>query len=243
MESKKISDAGNDTWEEKQYFSFEELVADDRRDNWEWNHTLHPNQKKYPNMTRWDVLMENINPNLRAFDSITLARYIGEKVETSIRRNSTVRVAYEDWWLSHPSVLEKLAPNNYKVTAYYLPDDDGKPQEVYIFQGDRYIDTVERVETYNRVMAEQTDEDKKKFYHQQKKVREFMSYTEDNMIPKIGVQDALPDVDISDGVETPTHKNDDGIEASTRKEIADDEMYDFGMDDDALALAMAFDQA
>lgn len=254
VESKKISDAGNDTWEEKQYFSFEELVADDRRDNWEWNHTLHPNQKKYPNMTRWDVLMENINPNLRAFDSITLARYIGEKVETSVRRNSTVRVAYEDWWLSHPSVLEKLAPNNYKVTAYYLPDDDGKPQKVYIFQGDRYIDTVERVETYNRVMAEQTDEDKKKFYHQQKKVREFMAYTEDNMIPKIGVQDALPDVDISDGVvtpthkngdgvEMPTHKNGDGIETPTRKEIADDEMYDFGMDDDALALAMAFDQA
>ena len=152
-------------------------------------------------------------------------------------------MAYEDWWLSHPSVLEKLAPNNYKVTAYYLPDDDGKPQKVYIFQGDRYIDTVERVETYNRVMAEQTDEDKKKFYHQQKKVREFMAYTEDNMIPKIGVQDALPDVDISDGVEMPTHKNGDGIETPTCKEIADDEMYDFGMDDDALALAMAFDQA
>ena len=110
------------------------------------------------------------------------------------------------------------------------------------------------METYNRVMAEQTDEDKKKFYHQQKKVREFMAYTEDNMIPKIGVQDALPDVDISDGVvtpthkngdgvEMPTHKNGDGIETPTRKEIADDEMYDFGMDDDALALAMAFDQA
>ena len=81
-----------------------------------------------------------------------------------------------------------------------------------------------------------------------------MAYTEDNMIPKIGVQDALPDVDISDGVvtpthkngdgvEMPTHKNGDGIETPTRKEIADDEMYDFGMDDDALALAMAFDQA
>ncbi len=44
------------------------------------NDTLHPNQKKYPGMTRWDVLMEHINPNLRPFDAITLARYIGERL-------------------------------------------------------------------------------------------------------------------------------------------------------------------
>ena len=188
-ESKKISDASNDTYEDKDYYSFEELVADDRRDNYEWNHTLHPNQKKYKGMTRWDVLMENINPQLKPFDAVTLARYIGEKVETSVRRNSTVRVAYEDWWLSSPQVLEKLAPNNYKVTAYYLPDEDGKPQDVFIFQGDRYIDQVERVETYNRVMAEQTEEDKRKFYHQQKKVREFNEYTDSIMVPKVGTME------------------------------------------------------
>ena len=118
---------------------------------------------------------------------MTLARYLGEKVETSVRRNSTVRVAYEDWWLSKPEVLERLEPNNYKVTAYYMPDEDGKPTDVYIFQGDRYIDQVEKVETYNRVMAEQTEEDKRKFYHQQKKVREFGSYVADNMVAKVGV--------------------------------------------------------
>ena len=193
-ESKKVSDASNDTYEDKEYYSFDELVADDRRDNYEWNHTLHPNQKKYKGMTRWDVLMDNINPLLRPFDPVTLARYIGEKVETSIRRNSTVRVAYEDWWLSSPEVLERLAPNNYKVTAYYLPDEDGKPQEVFIFQGDRYIDQVERVQTYNRVMAEQTEEDKRNFYHQQKKVREFMAYTDEHMVPSLGTMKGVKEV-------------------------------------------------
>lgn len=189
-EARKVSDASNDTWEDKEYFSFEELVADDRRDNYEWNHALHPDQKRFKGMTRWDVLMERINPNLRPYDEITLARYIGEKVETSVRRNSTVRVAYEDWWLSSYEVLKKLAPNNYKVTAYYLPDEDGKPQNVFIFQGDRYIDQVERVETYNRVMAEQTDDDKRKFYHQQKKVKAFMRYVNKGMeeTPTIGIQ-------------------------------------------------------
>lgn len=203
-EARKVSDASNDTWEDKEYFSFEELVADDRRDNYEWNHALHPDQKRFKGMTRWDVLMERINPNLRPYDEITLARYIGEKVETSVRRNSTVRVAYEDWWLSSYEVLKKLAPNNYKVTAYYLPDEDGKPQNVFIFQGDRYIDQVERVETYNRVMAEQTDDDKRKFYRQQKKVKQFIKFVGKGVeeTPTIGIQKKLNLNDIDDETET-----------------------------------------
>ncbi len=185
-ESKKISDETNDTWEDKRYYTFEELVADDRADNMEWNNTLHPNQKKYPGMTRWDVLAANINPTLQPLDKLTLSRYIGERVPTSIRRNSTVRVCHEDWWLSAPEILEKLEPNNYKVTAYYLPDESGAPTEVYIFQDDRYIDRVEKVQTYNRVMAEQTEEDVANYIEQRKKVAKFEAYVRDNAAPRIG---------------------------------------------------------
>lgn len=186
-ESKKISDEFNDTYEDKEYFSYEQLVADDRRDNMEWNNTLHPNQKKYPGMTRWQVLVANINPTLTPYDKVMLSRYIGERVDTSIRRNSTVRVAYEDYWLSDTAVLERLQPNNYKVTAYYLPDEAGQPTDVYIFQGDRYIDKVEKVETYNRVMAEQTEEDTARYIEQRKKISKFNKYVRDNAIGKVGV--------------------------------------------------------
>ena len=196
MESKKISDADNDTWEDKEYFTYDQLVADDRRDCEEWNNTLHPNQKKYPGMTRWQVLEANINPTLKPLDKLTISRYIGERVETSIRRNSTVRVAYEDWWLSDTSVLEKLKPNDYKVTAYYLPDENGKPTDVYLFQDDRYIDKVERVETYSRVMAEQTDEDTAKYIEQRKKIAKFGKYVKDHAISKVGIikPQAAPEV-------------------------------------------------
>ncbi len=187
MESQKVSDASNDTWEDQEYFTFEQLVADDRADNWEWNHSLHPNQKKFPGMTRWDVLCDRINPTLRPLDKLTLARYIGEHVDTSIRRNSTVRVAYDDWWLSDPSVLERLRPNDYKVTACWLPDEDGHAQEVYLFQGDKFIDQVERVQTYNRVLAEQTDEDVANYIEQQKKLSRFGKYIRDNEIEGLGV--------------------------------------------------------
>ena len=138
-------------------------------------------------MTRWDVLQERINPNLKPLDKLTLARYIGERVETSIRRNSTVRVAYEDWWLSDTSVLEKLRPNDYQVTAYYMPDEEGKPTEVYIFQGDKYIDQVERVQTYNRVMAEQTEDDMVNYIEQRKKIAKFGKYVRDNAIDGLGI--------------------------------------------------------
>lgn len=131
-ESKKISDETNELYEDKEYFSYDQLIADDRQDSYEWNHSLHPNQKKYPGMSRWDVLVANINPTLQPLDKLTLARYIGERVETSIRRNSTVRVAYEDWWLSNTDRLERLEPNNSKVTAYYIPNEEGKAQDVYI---------------------------------------------------------------------------------------------------------------
>lgn len=192
IDQKKVSDDWNHTYEDKKYYEWDELLADDRVDVYDWNHLLHPNQKKYPGMTRWDVLCECLNPSLQPLDQMTLARYIGERVETSIRRNSTVRVAYEDWWLSDTSVLERLKPNDYKVTAYYMPDGEGKPTEVHIFQGDKYIDTVEKVETFNRVMAEQTDDDVAKFIEQQKKISKFSKYVRDHAIEQVGVMKKAP---------------------------------------------------
>lgn len=192
MEYTKVSDETNELYEDQEYFTWEQLVAEDRRDNDEWNHSLHPNQKKYPGMTRWQVLETNINPTLQPYDKVMLSRYIGERVETSIRRNSTVRVAYEDWWLSDTSVLEHLQPNNYNVTAYYLPDEEGHPTDVYIFQGDRYLDHVEKVETYNRVMSEQTDEDVVKYIEQQKKISKFSKYVREHTIGRVGVLKVQP---------------------------------------------------
>lgn len=204
VESKKISDENNDTWEDKRYYTFEELVADDRADNMEWNNTLHPNQKKHKGMTRWDVLVANINPTLQPLDKLTLSRYIGERVPTSVRRNSTVRVRHEDWWLSAPEVLEKLDPNNYKVTAYFLPDENGEPTDVYIFQDDRYIGNVEKVQTYNRVMAEQTEEDVANYIEQRKKVARTAAYVARNAAQRVGIikRTATPEI-AAEAVEMP----------------------------------------
>lgn len=187
-EAKKVFDELNDTYEDKQYYSWEELIADDMRDVMEFNNTPHPNQKKYPGMTRWQVLEANINPTLQPIDKSVLARFIGERVATSIRRNSYCKVDYEDWWLSDVKVLERLAPNNYKVDAYYLTDENGRARNVYIYQDDMFIDELQCVGTFNTAECEQTEEDKAIFTEQQKKIAAFNKYVSDNAISSVGIQ-------------------------------------------------------
>ena len=191
-EAKKVFDEKNDTYEDKQYYSWEELIADDIRDIKEFNNTLHPNQKKYPGMTRWQVLEANMNPTLQKMDKSVWARFIGEHTETSIRRNSYCRVAYKDWWLSKTEVMERLEPNNYKVDAYWLTDGDGNATDVYIFQNDRLIDKLEDVGTFNTADAEQTDADREIFVKQQKKIAAFNAYVKENAITSVGISKSEP---------------------------------------------------
>lgn len=192
-EGRKVFDELNDTYEDKQYYSWDELVADDMRDVMEFNNSLHPNQKKYPGMTRWQVLEANMNPNLEPINKAVLARFIGDHVETSVRRNSYCRVGYTDWWLSGTEVLERLAPNNWKVDAYYLTDDDGNITDVYIYQNGMLVDKLQNVGTFNTADCEQTDADRTVFVEQQKKISGFNAYVKNNAISGVGVSNPRPE--------------------------------------------------
>lgn len=186
-ESVKVFDEFNNTYVDKEYYTWDELIADDMKDIMEYNNAPHPNQKKYRGMSRWDVLVANINPDLRPLDAAALAKFVGERVSTSVRRNSYCRVCGEDWWISKPEVLELLAPNDYKVEARYLTDEQGEITDMFIFQNDMLIDRLDRVGTYNTARAEQTDADREIFKEQQHRLGMFKSYMEKNAIPKVGV--------------------------------------------------------
>ncbi len=189
-EPKKVFDEKNDTYEDKQYYTWEELIADDMRDIEEFNHSPHLNQKKYPGMSRWQVLEANMNPTLQPMDKPTWARFVGEHVTTTIRRNSYCRVAYKDWWLSKTEVIEKLEPNNWRVDAYYLTDDEGNITDMYIFQNDRLVDRLEDVGTFNTADTEQTDRDRDIFVEQRKRIAGFNGYVRRNAIAPVGVAKA-----------------------------------------------------
>ena len=186
-ESKKIFDENNDTYEDKEYYSWDQLIAEDMKDIEQFNQTLHPNQKKYKGMTRWQVLVENMNPTLQPLDRAICARYVGEHVSTSVRRNSYCRVQGKDWWLSEVEVIEKLAPNDFKVEAYYLTNEDGDATDVWIYQNDMMVDKLQDIGTFNTADAEQTDKDRAIFTEQQKKIAHFEKYVRDNAISQVGV--------------------------------------------------------
>ena len=180
----KIFDEENNNYREKLY-DYDELVADDIADINEYNNMLHPNQALYPGMTRWQVLCEKMNPDLMPINKALLYRYIGECTETSIHRNQYCQVLNTKFWLSSPEMIDALQPNDYKVKAYYLPEEDGSIQEVYIYQNDCYIDTCKDMGAYNEATCEQTDEDREIFTNQSKFMSQFDKMVKDGKIQKV----------------------------------------------------------
>lgn len=182
----KVYDEKNNTYKVKTY-SYEELVADDIRAIETFNAQPHPNQKRYPGMSRWDVLCAHQNPNLAPWDKAVLYRFIGQHTETTIRQNTYCTVMYNQYGLPSPEIIEKLEPRNYKVDAYYLPDADRTINEVYIYQNGRYIATCKPVARYNENTAEQTEYDKAAYTEQSKYVAQFDKMMKDGKIKRVGI--------------------------------------------------------
>jgi len=168
----KVFDEHNNNYKTK-YKSFDEIVADDLFTIEKYNNDLHPKQKLYPGKTRMDVMRETLNPDLANIDKPVLAKAIGEKVKTSIRRNQYVQVQYEFYQLPSIQTLELLEPNNYNVVAYYIPEKDQTIGDVYIYQDGEFIAQCEKIKRYNEATAEQTDKDIDAYNEQTKYVSEF----------------------------------------------------------------------
>ena len=182
----KIYDEDNNKYKEKTY-DYEELVADDIAAIQIFNHQKHPDQKRYPGMTRWDVLCGCQNPNLSPMDKTILYRFIGEHTATSIRRNMYCTVQYQEYALPNPEVIQRLAPRNYKVDAYYLPDTEGNIAEIYLYQNDNFLAVCKRIERYNEATAEQTEEDIKSYQEQSRYVARFDAMIKREKVKKVGV--------------------------------------------------------
>lgn len=182
----KIYDEFNNTYKEPVY-TYDELVADDIRAIAEYNNQLHPNQKMYPGLTRWEVLCQNQNPNLTPVDKVLLYRFIGEKTKTSIKRNMYCTVRGVKYCLPSPELIERLAPNDYSVEAFYLPDNEGNVSEVYLYQDNNFIAICSPVGLYNEAEAEKTQEDEDNYLAQSKYVSQFDAMMKRDKIQKVQI--------------------------------------------------------
>ncbi len=164
------------------------MIMDDIKDCLEYNNAPHPKQKRYPGMSRMQVLIGNINPDLPKLNKALVYKYIGFEVKSiSIYNTQYVKVQYERYQLPHPSVVEKLAPGNLKVNAYYMPDNDGNIPEVYLYQNGEFICIAEKLATYNEAKAERTSEDDAAKLKQDKYVAMFDKYAKDEDWAKVGI--------------------------------------------------------
>ena len=205
----KIHDEHNDTYKYRTA-SYEAIVAGDLADIEDWNNSPHP---LFKGKTRWEVLMESLPANLPEINTQVYARAFGHSRSTSIRRNDYIRLMNQYWWISGPEVLERLAPNNYKVQAYWLEEPDGRVEAVYLYQDDRYVDTAVPVQRYNTARAEWTDTDRANYELQAKRAARFDKYVKDlaAMFGRIETwkkqESRLPEPDIIPPADEDTGKN------------------------------------
>ena len=162
-------------------YNMMQVMMDDLADIERHNNELHPLQKTYPGMTRKDVLMKRVNPNLKPIDMSYLLQFIGNKTLTSIRNNDYCMVAQEEFEIVDFACLNRLQPNNNRITAYWLPNEDGSIESVYLYQDDRYIGEARNRATYayNENAAERTEKDMENMLHQQKRVSKFDKFIKD----------------------------------------------------------------
>jgi hypothetical protein len=103
--------------------------------------------------------MEMINPKLGSPVLRIILKHIGNRTETSIRNFDFVRVNYKEYRIDSDKVLGMLAPNNYDVEAYWLPDENGDVKDVYLYQKEIYLCQAPLIETYNEAFVERTERD------------------------------------------------------------------------------------
>ncbi|GHT16596.1 hypothetical protein AGMMS4956_19330 [Bacteroidia bacterium] len=148
-------------FEPNKSYTFEQIVADDLEVIADYNAGKHWEKKDpdFADKSRMEVFQTRINRNVTPIDYSILTRYIGEHTETSLQRNMYVQVQSVKYMLPTPKVIQKLAPNNYDVDAYYLVGADGSIDNVYLWQNDRYLCECAKLVKYQVAKDERTAED------------------------------------------------------------------------------------
>ena len=192
----KIKSEGKDEEYKQPRLAPEILIAEDKAANYKHNHSPHPDQKRFKGKTRWQVLLENMNPDASRPLKFKLFKYIGLRTETSIRNNDYCQVQYANYGIDVLENIYKLKPNNYNVQAYYLPDTSGNIGEVFIYQGDTFIGKASKIERYNEAKAERTERDEQIRTDQAKRQAHFFKVEREGIQRKIArkvkVLDEIP---------------------------------------------------
>ena len=155
----KTKSANKDPEYKEERLPYAQIIADDIESINRHNHAPHPDQKRFADKTRWQVLVENQNPQLAPAQPHLLMRYLGRPTSTSITNNTFLKVQYATYAVESYAVIKRLKLNNYEVEARWLHDADGTIDEVYLYQDEKYIGKALKEERYNEAKIERTQKD------------------------------------------------------------------------------------
>lgn len=206
--------------------SMDQAVADDLKAIEKYNNEIPKSHQRYPGKSRNDILHNYVNPQCMSVNPAVVARQVGQHTQTTINRSQYVTVMYEKYALPSPDMLNRLAPNNYVVDAYYLPDTDGNIDRVFLYQKNIYICECHKIEKYNTARAEQTDADHDAYTDQAKYISKFRKQVKDgkNGIPKLHIIEN----------DEPVNGKEVKVEAYIPKQEPDNDIENFDYDSDPL---------
>lgn len=152
----KVKSENKDEDYKQERLPLENLIADDRESIDRFNNSDHP---AFPGKSRWQVLLENQNPDLAPPVKFRLFKQLGQHTATSLTNNNYVQVQYQKYAIESYDMLRRMKPNNYRLDAYWLPEADGTIQEIYLYQEGSYLGKAAGVERYNEAKIERTEKD------------------------------------------------------------------------------------
>lgn len=175
--NRKVSDTSNTNYLQGEY-GFDEAVQAYEQVIAAYNNALHPKQKLYPGKTRLEVLLTCVHPEIQPINMMQLARWAGNRVDTSIIRGQFT-ANYENYSVS-TAMLDRLKGRDGKVEAYYWAQDDAEQvNQMYLYQDDVYLGICPRIVPYQVSKLERKRGDMRLLAAQQARVTEWDREIED----------------------------------------------------------------
>lgn len=142
---------------------YNELAAGCLNDIQTWNNMPHSIHK---DKTRWEVFMENQNPDLKPTNYKAFLKDLGYKSETSCNVG-VIKFNNKEWLLGDNGEIylgEKLINlmkivEGQNVEVYWIDGNDGEVIKALVYIGDQLICEALPKPKYNRAKIEQTDKD------------------------------------------------------------------------------------
>lgn len=147
----------------KKIIPYEDIVQASLDDLRTWNNMEH---SKIKGKTRWEVFMDNQNPDLKPTNYKAILPYLGRKTETSCHAG-IAKLQNGEWLLGDNGDIytgENLVNLMQKVEGktfdtYWLDGNNGEVIKALVYMDGRYICELFPKPIYNRAAKERTDEE------------------------------------------------------------------------------------